>query len=92
MRSDRRIRISILTMMGIVALAAVLLSWGVAAEKARRVAALTTELTRAEDRLSWAERIHNRGYVSKASLVSERLNVQHVQLQLKELGAPPKRP
>jgi hypothetical protein len=37
-----------------------------------------SELKRAEDRLDWAERMFSKGYVSKAQLVAERLNLQRV--------------
>jgi hypothetical protein len=86
MRPNRRIRISILTAMAIVALVAVLLSW-VAAERRKRAAALAAELQRSRDRVSWAERMHKRGYVSKATLAAERKSLEAVRSELRSLGA-----
>ena len=92
MRINRRIRISILTAMGIVALAAVLLAVWVAVEKRKRFAMLTAELHRSEDRVRWAERMQRRGYVSKASLAAEHKHLAEVRAQIKGLGAAPKDP
>jgi hypothetical protein len=72
MAGSRRLRISILAMMAAVALSAVFLGW-IAAERRKRVAALNVELNRLEDRLNWAERMPSQGYVSKASLASDRM-------------------
>jgi hypothetical protein len=87
MRTGRRIRISLLSAMAIVALAAVLLGW-VAAERRKRAAALAAELQRAQDRVSWAERMQRRGYVSRASLAAERKSLEAVRSQLQSLGVP----
>lgn len=68
MMAKKRIRISILTAMGIVALGAVLLGWA-AAERRKRIATLTAELHRLEERANWSEQMQRHGYLSKASPV-----------------------
>jgi hypothetical protein len=47
-------------------------------EKSERLLA-QTDLTRARDRTAWAERMLDRGYVSKAVVISEHLNFQRAQ-------------
>jgi hypothetical protein len=71
-----------------VALVAVFLGWA-ARERRRRVNELTVELARAQDRVEWAGRMNQRGYVSKAQLASEVKAREGVRLQLRNLWALP---
>jgi hypothetical protein len=96
MRVNRRLRLSILSVMGLVALAAVLFG-GVAAQRRERVtrervAALTAELRLRQDRVDWAERMHRVGYRSKAELAADHKKLAEVESQLKMLGASPQGP
>src|SRR5262249_10354106 len=43
-----------------------------------------SELTRSEDRLEWARRMFDKGYVSKATLVTEELNFKKAQFTLEQ--------
>jgi HlyD family secretion protein len=43
-----------------------------------------SELTRSEDRLEWARRMFEKGYVSKATLVTEELNFKKAQFTLEQ--------
>ena len=88
MRITRRLRFRLLTMMGLVALAAMLLGLWTAAERRSRMAALAAELHRLQDRVSWAEKMQKRGYISPSKLVAEQNSLTKVQTQLQSLGVP----
>ena len=45
---------------------------------------MQAELQRAEDRLSWAEKMHEKGYVSDSQLATERLNVESLKVRQAE--------
>ncbi|MBX6313771.1 MAG: hypothetical protein IRY99_12765 [Isosphaeraceae bacterium] len=91
MRFSRRLRLSLLSAMIVVALAGALFAW-VAAERRKRIAALAAEYQRQEERVRWAERMQGLGYMSKASLTAEQKDLEEVQSQLTRLGADPTKP
>ena len=86
MRITRGFRFRILTMIGLVALVAMILGLWSTVERRNRIAVLTAELHRLEDRVSWAEKMRQRGYVSKSKLVAEHKSLTDVQTQLQGLG------
>jgi hypothetical protein len=91
LRGLRRPRLTLLAAMAIVALAAILFGWA-AAERRQRVAALTVEVKRQQDRVRWAERMQGLGYVSMATLIAERAKLEEVRSRLARLVQPSERP
>jgi hypothetical protein len=67
----RRLRFSILAVMGLIAVAALIFGW-VAADRRRRAAAFADEIRRRDDRVRWAEAMFRRGYVPKTTVAAER--------------------
>jgi len=83
-----RPRLTLLWSMVIIAAVAILLAW-VAMERRKRIQTLMVDFQRAQDRLEWAGRMNQKGYVSKAQLTSERNTRDRVRSELESLGAGP---
>jgi hypothetical protein len=51
-----------------------------------RIARLLADHQRSADRMEWAARMYEKGYLSKAQLEAERLNLKNLKKALFELG------
>ena len=56
-------------------------------EQRARLARVKANLERAEARVKWSEEMHRKGYVSKATAVSDRLTMDKAKAELKEIDA-----
>jgi hypothetical protein len=90
MRSTPRFRFQLRQLMLVVLFCAVMLgvlAWVRAKRDAARARAmLAADVSRAEDRTAWAERMFAKGYVSKAQLALERQNLARLKLKMLQNG------
>jgi hypothetical protein len=83
-RKRHRLRLNLLTMMAIVLTIGAGLGWLARSRRVERerqmiraeIALAKAELKRAQDRVTWSDRLHQKGYVSKAQNVADRLALQ----------------
>ena len=86
MRLSRRARFRLITLMLMVAIAGTLFGW-LASERKARVAHLSVEFQRREERVRWAQQMQGLGYLSKAVLTDAENQREATRWHLSLLGA-----
>jgi hypothetical protein len=92
--SLRRPKFRLVGLMVLIALCAGMLGVWRMHEHRLAVARALADMSRAGDRLAWAERMHEQGYLNGPRLAASRLDAERARAELERLGveaAPPAR-